>query len=76
MKRNKTGTENGFRVIKDGTIEPARQQVEMRSRMFQFGQMAKRGRMKKRSKKNNPHWRDNANRGQPVLLPAERTVSV
>lgn len=54
MKKSKTGTENGFRVIKDGTIEPARQQTEMRSRMFQFGQMAKRGRMKKRSKRKYP----------------------
>lgn len=41
MKKSRTGTENGFRVVRDGTWEPLRQQAEMHSRMFQFNQMKK-----------------------------------
>ena len=38
---NKTGSENRFRVIRDGTIEPKRQQDKTRAKMFQFMKMKK-----------------------------------
>lgn len=41
MGKSRTGTENGFRVVRDGTREPLRQHVEIYSRMFQFNQMKK-----------------------------------
>ena len=49
MNKAKTGTENGFRVVRDGTWEPMRQHIEIKSRMFQFDQT--KGRGKGRSKK-------------------------
>ena len=45
-KMSKTGSENGFRMIKDGTIEPKRQQDKTRAKMFQFMKMKKGGRRK------------------------------
>ena len=36
---SKTGSENRFRVIRDGTIEPKRQQDKTRAKMFQFMKM-------------------------------------
>ncbi len=44
MKMTKTGTENGFRVIRDGTWEPMRQHIEVKSKMFQFDQTKGRAR--------------------------------
>jgi hypothetical protein len=49
MSKAKTGTKNGFRVVRDGTWEPMRQHIEIKSRMFQFDQT--KGRGKGRSKK-------------------------
>lgn len=45
-KMSKTGSENGFRMIKDGTIEPKRQQDKTRAKMFRFMKMKKGGRRK------------------------------
>lgn len=43
---SKTGSGNKFRVIKDGTIEPKRQQDKTREKMFQFMKMKKKGNRK------------------------------
>jgi hypothetical protein len=50
MKMTKTGTENGFRVVRDGTWEPMRQHIEVKSRMFQFDQTKGRGKGRNRKK--------------------------
>lgn len=46
QEMSKTGLENKFRVIKDGTIEPKRQQDKTREKMFQFMKMKKKGNRK------------------------------
>lgn len=43
MKKSKTGTENGFRVVRDGTWEPLCQQSKMKSRLFQYNKTKKKG---------------------------------
>ena len=50
MSKAKTGTENGFRVVRDGTWEPMRQHIEVKSRMFQFDQTKGRGKGRNRKK--------------------------
>ena len=51
MKENtknkaKTGSANGFRVVKDGIWEPKQQQAQINARMFQFIKSKKGGRKK------------------------------
>lgn len=50
MSKAKTGTENGFRVVRDGTWEPLCQHIEIKSRMFQFDQTKGRGKGRNRKK--------------------------
>lgn len=50
MSKAKTGTKNGFRVVRDGTWEPMRQHIEVKSRMFQFDQTKGRGKGRNRKK--------------------------
>ena len=46
MSKSKTESENGFRVIKDGVMEPRAQKAKIQSRMFQFTKTKKKGRRK------------------------------
>lgn len=48
-KESSTGSENGFRMIHEtGCIEPKGQKADIKSRMFQFKKMKKRGKGKRR----------------------------
>lgn len=55
MKKSRTGTENGFRVVRDGTWEPLRQHAEVKSRMFQIDQTKGRGKGRNKKKGRKKH---------------------